>query len=84
MVEIMFVKQWVHGSYKERFVVFLQRSEERLTGKEGESLLHGSEDVLNTDPTQILRKFSELYPKSREQLLTAEDIDFFLYLCRER
>ena len=80
MAEIMFVKQWVHGSYRERFVTFFVRTEERFGSRD--SMI--DEELVSTDPMKFLRNFAEKCPQAATQLLTAEDVDYFLYLCRER
>jgi fatty acid synthase subunit beta len=82
MVEIMFMGQWVHQSYKERFLDFVKRSEERFISQEVASVIDA--DCIKSDPTKFLGIFLQAYPSSSDQLLTAEDVDYFLYLCRER
>ena len=45
----------------------------------------GSMELLNANPHEYLTQVvSELYPDSSSQLLSAEDIDYFISLCRQR
>ena len=91
MVELTYKGKWVHSSYKDRVILFAQRTEERLYGNDRGSgpmdlLVHKQDQLTNLEnsPRNFLKVFDGMYPSAQSQLLTTEDHDYFILLCRER
>ncbi|KAI8915921.1 hypothetical protein EDD86DRAFT_221808, partial [Gorgonomyces haynaldii] len=81
IVELMFNRskqEWIDPTYRDFFGDFLIRTEERFTRKAGNAFIE-SYQVLDQDPQLIVEAFAEHYPVS--QVLTQEDVLYFLSLC---
>jgi len=74
----MYVKnQWIHSTYATRFDAFMQRIEERFQG--------ARQDSSPSDDTSPMAQVEELvarFPACAQRLLSAEDVDFFLHICK--
>lgn len=89
MIELMFVNgSWVHDSYKKRLTAFLQRVEERFSPRSAspapfKSLL--TSDLLermDVEPTQVISAVFQKCPRGISQIMSPEDVDFFLHICK--
>lgn len=88
MIDLMFIpgtNQWIHSSFADRLVKILRRTRERFSAS---SLphLHGGDDeddLIASDPKQIVETFIANNPRVATQLMSAEDVDYFLHLARE-
>ncbi|KAJ1924023.1 fatty acid synthase alpha subunit Lsd1 [Tieghemiomyces parasiticus] len=87
LVELMFVRKetrWIDPSLRNLVGDFLRRVEDRFSRVARESLLQ-TYDPLSTDPCQFLADtFWPAFPAARDQLLTSEDVLYFITLCRRR
>lgn len=82
MVELMFIKssqKWIDSTLRNFTGDFLRRVEERCTKKETPSVLQ-SYSILD-NPDHALQLVFSVYPTARQQLLNAQDVDYFLSLC---
>jgi fatty acid synthase subunit beta len=87
MAELMFVDgEWVHSTYKDRFVLFAQRTEERFAS--GSSVYLSTEadklSLIASNPVAFLKSFEKRYPNAVTQILATQDVDYFIWMCRER
>ncbi|GLD97526.1 hypothetical protein PINS_up006216 [Pythium insidiosum] len=86
MVDLMFVeyegrpRRWLHASFMDRVVRFMERAEERFGRKKAKSVVDAA--LLKTEPRAMLQKFISSYPQSVATLISVPDCDFFLELCR--
>jgi len=99
-IELTYISgQFVHSSYRDRLVAFLQRIEERFyleTTKSTDlpkkidsnltfdSLIGESTiDQLNSNPMEVVEEITKKYIGSRSQIIITEDVDFFLQICKD-
>jgi fatty acid synthase subunit beta len=90
--------RWIHDDYLHLVKDFLSRIEERFIGAViGEAARNGDEneekpvatllgplDALKANPHAYLTELTTSYPESTTQLLSSEDVDYFISLCRKR
>ncbi len=74
--------RWVDRTWEALVAKWLTRIEERFGVDRGGSVLANLRDVLPSDPAQVLSKFEARYPDATKQLISAEDMLYFLSLCR--
>ncbi|PVU98003.1 hypothetical protein BB559_001847, partial [Furculomyces boomerangus] len=82
LVELLYIKKqsrWIDVTLKHTTGDFLTRLEERFSKSTHDSILQ-SYDQINT-PFETVEKILDAYPESRVQLITSEDIQYFLSLC---
>jgi len=87
MIDIMFSReyqQWIHSSYQQRFELFAKRTMERLYSANSQSSPVLNDSVISTKPDDFFSGYVQRYPSSTSQLLTEEDVDYFINLCKER
>lgn len=87
LVELLYIahqKRWVDVTLREMTGLFMRRIEERFAGKEKESMIRSYEqfDTHADGPNGFIEQFFSAYPSARNQLLTSEDVSYFLILCR--
>ena len=88
MVELLYVKhqsRWIHESYVVLVADFVRRLEERLgsaVALSQQSVFRSLDDFL--DPFSMLQAVSRTHPEAETQLISAEDEQYFLSLCRRR
>lgn len=84
MLDLMWVKdqsRWIDApSYCATFGDFLRRVEERFVKAETLSLIQ-SYETLGENPAAVVEGFLEVYPQAAEQILTQEDVFYFLTIC---
>ncbi|CEG41510.1 fatty acid synthase subunit [Plasmopara halstedii] len=86
LIDLMYVEvegqphHWVHETYFTRVSKFITRTEERLRRESSGKLFDQSE--LNTKPRETFCAFIAKYPQTVTTLLSVQDCDFFLDLCR--
>jgi enoyl reductase-like protein len=83
MVKLMFTNDhWLHQSYCSRTYLFLLRTEQRFS-KQSVINAEFSSSILERTPFEILQLFVKKYPSSEKQLVSTEDVDYFIHLCKE-
>ncbi|KAJ1755699.1 hypothetical protein LPJ54_006945, partial [Coemansia sp. RSA 1824] len=82
-VELMYdkhQKRWVHKSYFRLVVDFINRSERQLCTPDQSAPLTALLDKV--EPVCYVDVVSEIYPEFKTRLLSSEDVQFFVYLCK--
>ena len=86
MVDLMFVKhesRWMDKSLQRLTGDFIRRVEDHLTTKERRaSSVQNYADL--ADPYPVVDKFLAIYPEAGNQLINAQDAQYFLLLCQRR
>ncbi|OMH81189.1 Fatty acid synthase subunit beta, partial [Zancudomyces culisetae] len=83
LVELLYVKKqsrWIDYTLRDTTADFLRRIEERFSVKDSESLLQSNAE-LDIEPLKVVDAILEHYPESKTQLLTTQDIQYFISLC---
>ncbi|KAF9167813.1 3-oxoacyl-[acyl-carrier-protein] synthase [Actinomortierella ambigua] len=85
LTELLFIKheeRWIDHSHRNLLGDVLRRIEERFAGEETKSLLqtYSQLDI----PFEFAQQFIEAYPLTQSQLLTTEDVGYFLFLMNRR
>ncbi|KAJ2186583.1 fatty acid synthase alpha subunit Lsd1, partial [Coemansia sp. RSA 530] len=84
-VELMYVahqQRWTDASFCKFVIDFVDRVEGRMCiTAPGSSL---SAELFDVDPREYATRVSEMYPESVSQLLTSEDVQFFISMCKRR
>ncbi|KAI9783022.1 MAG: beta subunit of fatty acid synthetase [Peltula sp. TS41687] len=86
MVDLMFVKhesRWIDRSLEKLTGDFIRRVEERFTQDAGKASLVQNYNDLD-DPYPMIEKVLSAYPQSTKQLISAQDVQYFLLLCQRR
>lgn len=86
MVDLMFVKheaRWIDASLKRLTGDFIRRLEGRFTTGAGKASLIQSYSQLD-DPYPIVEEVLKTYPEADQQLINAQDVQHFLFLCQRR
>ena len=86
MVDLMYVKhesRWIDQSLERLTGDFIRRLEERFTSTPGKPSLIQSYSELDEPYAMVDRVISE-YPQAKEQLISAQDVQYFLLLCQRR
>ncbi|KAJ1969223.1 fatty acid synthase alpha subunit Lsd1, partial [Dispira parvispora] len=86
LVELMYVQQetrWIDLSQRNMVGDFIRRVEERFTKEARPSLLQ-SYDALDAPFDFLTTTFWPAFSQARDQLLTSEDILYFITLCKRR
>lgn len=81
IIDLTYVKhqdRWVHKSYQNLLVDFMERACERLPGDSA----FDPHDVVN--PMNVLGAFKNAYPSAETECLHPDDVSFFLSICRRR
>ncbi|KAJ2134163.1 hypothetical protein IW136_004745, partial [Coemansia sp. RSA 678] len=85
LVELMYVaheQRWVHESHLKLVVDFISRCECRMSATAAEIPISILLDTV--EPTDYADMVVKLYPDSKTQLVTSEDVQFFVQLCKRR
>ncbi|OQS01704.1 fatty acid synthase subunit alpha [Achlya hypogyna] len=85
MVALMHVpSRWIDVTFMTRVFSFLQRTEQRFLTKATTraKLVVQSAAQLKTNPQAVLTAFQHAYPAVASALLSLDDVDFFLHLCK--
>ena len=86
MVDLMFVKhesRWIDRSLSRLTADFIHRVEERFTkGSARSSILDSYSDL--EQPYNVVEKLERFYPEAADQLINAQDVQYFLLLCQRR
>ncbi|KAI9689976.1 MAG: beta subunit of fatty acid synthetase [Bathelium mastoideum] len=86
MVDLMFVKhesRWIDKSLQRLTGDFIRRVEDRFTTREGRASLVQSYAELD-DPYPVVDQVLAAYPEASNQLINAQDAQYFLLLCQRR
>ena len=86
MVDLMYVKhesRWIDRSLANLTGDFIRRLEERFTPTPGKPSILQSYSELN-DPYPFIETVFKTYPESQTQLISAQDVQYFLRLCQRR
>lgn len=86
MVELMYVKhesRWIDDSLKRLTGDFIRRVEERFTATDGQTSRLQNYSELNT-PYPTVDNILSAYPEAANQLIGAQDVQYFLLLCQRR
>ncbi|ORY03898.1 hypothetical protein K493DRAFT_311577 [Basidiobolus meristosporus CBS 931.73] len=89
LIELVFVakrKQWLDISHRNTVGDLITRIEERFIGQttDRDPFLKSFEDLNVEDPFLLTEALFEKYPQAKHQLLTSEDIQYFVGLCRRK
>lgn len=85
LVELLYINKlsmWIDRSYMQIVSDFLGRIEERFCKQEKSAILQSVKDL--EKPNEFLPKFLENYPEASAQLLTTEDVFYFISICQMR
>lgn len=85
LAELLYVSsqsRWIDVSYKALLADFSRRVEERFTLENKSSLVQNFSDI--QDPSSLINKINEIYPRCSRQFVTAQDAQFFLGICQRR
>ncbi|KAI8987783.1 fatty acid synthase [Mycotypha africana] len=83
LISLLYVKQecrWIDITLRDLVGDFILRAEERFCNSSKPSILQNYEQL--DKPMTFVEKFTEEYPESEDQLLTSEDVMYFLSLCK--
>ncbi|KAL8701009.1 MAG: hypothetical protein Q9224_000701 [Gallowayella concinna] len=86
MVDLMYVKhesRWIDRSLANLTGDFIRRLEGRFTSGAGKPSVLQSFSELN-DPYPFVETVIKTYPESQTQLISAQDVQYFLRLCQRR
>lgn len=87
MIELMFISgpnsRWIHISYADRLAKILRRTRQRFAAPTPPSGSISEEELLATRPHEVVEAFINANPRVATQLMTGEDVDYFLHLARE-
>ena len=84
MLKLMFVEsqqQWIDDTYRQLWLDFVSRVEERFAGPEISTSVVAADDELKT-PHQTMDLVLSVYPDARHVPLCLEDVHFLLSICR--
>ncbi|KAJ2562015.1 fatty acid synthase alpha subunit Lsd1 [Coemansia sp. RSA 1822] len=82
LIEVLYVKhqaRWIDVTMRNLVGDYLLRLEERFTSHEGPALLQSFTQI--DDPLTSIASILDAYPECHTQLLTSEDVQFFINLC---
>ncbi|KAJ2160602.1 fatty acid synthase alpha subunit Lsd1, partial [Coemansia sp. RSA 552] len=85
LVELMYVKhqqRWIHPSHQRLTVDFCLRLERRMKHRESKypTVLY----LDGVDPSDFACTLAGMFPQAAKDLLSSEDVQFFIYLCKRR
>ncbi|KAL2913765.1 fatty acid synthase alpha subunit Lsd1 [Polyrhizophydium stewartii] len=72
--------RWIDVTLRDVFGDFLRRVEERFSASTAPSLLQ-SYATLDHEPASFIEAFMETFPEAATQILTQEDVFYFLAIC---
>ncbi|KAJ2351120.1 3-oxoacyl-[acyl-carrier-protein] synthase, partial [Coemansia sp. RSA 2611] len=84
-VELMYVRhqqRWTSPSYTQFVLDFVDRVERRMCIVPPDTPL--SSELRDVDPLSFVERVVKAYPESATQLLTSEDVQYFIGLCKRR
>ncbi|KAH7327940.1 fatty acid synthase beta subunit dehydratase [Stachybotrys elegans] len=84
LVELLYVKhqsRWIDMSYTKLVGDFIHRIEERFTTTTGKPSLLQSYSDLN-EPFDTIGRILAHYPEAEEQIVNAQDVQYFFILCK--
>ena len=88
LVELLYVKhqsRWIHESHRVLVADYLQRIEERLSSSIAEHQTPISHNFCSfLEPFSMIDRILDIYPDADTQLISAEDAQYFLSICRRR
>ncbi|KAL7749388.1 fatty acid synthase alpha subunit Lsd1 [Sorochytrium milnesiophthora] len=88
MIELLHIKKsqrWIDASYKDIVCDFLRRLEERFTSPKGNEPIQSRVPAsLDDDPLTSVADFLQQFPEAATQLLTTEDVYYFVSICQQR
>ncbi|KAJ1725950.1 fatty acid synthase alpha subunit Lsd1, partial [Coemansia biformis] len=85
MVALMYVKhqqRWIHTSYRQAVVDFIARAERRLCVSAPDAPLVA--ELGDANPLSYARRLVDEYPGAAKLVLSSEDVQFFVGLCKRR
>ena len=83
LISLMYIKKenrWIHKSWLKLTGDFIRRLEERFVTGVGGHILQQYSDL--EDPFRTMERIFVSYPQSARNLLDAQDVQYFLELCR--
>ncbi|KAG0363748.1 3-oxoacyl-[acyl-carrier-protein] synthase [Podila minutissima] len=85
LIELLFIKheeRWIDHSHRNLLGDILRRIEERFVGVEKNSIVQTFSQI--QVPFDFAQEFINTYPLTKTQLLTTEDVGYFLFLMQRR
>ncbi|KAG0084606.1 3-oxoacyl-[acyl-carrier-protein] synthase [Podila epicladia] len=85
LIELLFIKheeRWIDHSHRNLLGDILRRIEERFVGVEKNSIVQTFSQI--QIPFDFAQEFINTYPLTKTQLLTTEDVGYFLFLMQRR
>ncbi|KAF9311477.1 3-oxoacyl-[acyl-carrier-protein] synthase [Podila horticola] len=85
LIELLFIKheeRWIDHSHRNLLGDVLRRIEERFVGVEKNSIVQTFSQI--QVPFDFAQEFINTYPLTKTQLLTTEDVGYFLFLMQRR
>ncbi|KAJ2156003.1 fatty acid synthase alpha subunit Lsd1, partial [Coemansia sp. RSA 552] len=85
LVELMYVKhqqRWTHSTYRRFVSDFINRIERRMCMEAPQFAFIAH--LHNADPLSFGQMITQEYPEAASRLLTSEDVQFFVGLCKRR
>ncbi|KAH7353449.1 fatty acid synthase subunit beta dehydratase [Plectosphaerella cucumerina] len=86
LVDLLYVKheqRWIDASYKKLTGDFLHRVEERFTSVAGKASLLQDFSELESPFATVTRVLAG-YPDAEDQIINAQDVQYFIMLCKRR
>ncbi|KAI9473939.1 MAG: fatty acid synthase [Benjaminiella poitrasii] len=83
LIDLLYIKfeaRWIDVSLRDFVGDFLRRVEERLVKKAGPSMLQNYTQLNN--PIDFIQDFLAQFPEAETQLLSSEDVLYFIALCK--
>lgn len=86
LVELLYVQrkgswEWIDKSYEQLTYNFIRRVQERFQGRRERS---NFAKIALEDPRTVIEQCVKAFPTIRDQLLTPQDVSYFLQLCQRR
>ncbi|PIA14341.1 fatty acid synthase [Coemansia reversa NRRL 1564] len=85
MVELMYIthmQRWVHASYLKCVLEFIARAEARLN--QTTRCIPTICGLTDADPLSFTQLITEAYPEASTRLVSSEDVQFFVSMCKRR
>ncbi|KAJ2774642.1 fatty acid synthase alpha subunit Lsd1, partial [Coemansia nantahalensis] len=85
MIELMYVKhqqRWIHPSHHQAVMEFIDRVERRMAETIPDVPL--ALELTNASPPSLASLVANDYPGAETQVITSEDVQFFIGLCKRR
>ena len=90
LIELLYIQrrgnwEWIDKSHEKLTGDFIRRVQERFHGRtEQSSLAKSALQALQADPRTATEQCVKAFPAIRDQLMTPQDVSYFLQLCQRR